>query len=344
MSAAAAPYPGEREGDLVVRDFVFQSGERLPEVRLHYVTLGSPRRGPDGRVANAVLLLHATAGTSRQFFSPTMAPELFGPGQPLDAGRLYVVVPDGLGRGGSSKPSDGLGARFPRYGYADVVAAQHLVVTRGLGLDRLRLVLGTSMGGMHAWMWAERYPELVDAVMPIACRPRAISGRNLLLRRILTEAIRHDPDWQGGAYRTPPRHWLSTAPLWPVMLDGAASLEAAGPTRPAAVALYDRLVEDARRSWDANDFLGWVESSWDYDPAPGLAAIRARVTAVNFADDLLNPPELPEAERLVRSVPGARFVLVPAGPGTVGHRSYGLAALWKPYLVELLAGLEPGGL
>jgi homoserine O-acetyltransferase len=342
MSASGASFPGERQGDLVVRDFAFQGGERLPEVRLHYLTLGEPRRGPDGHVANAVLLLHGTTSTARQFLSPTLAPELFGPGQPLDASRFFLVLPDGLGRGGSSKPSDGLGPRFPRYGYGDVVAAQHLVVTLALGLDRLRLVVGTSMGGMHAWMWAERYPDLVDAVMPIACQPRALSGRNLLLRLILAEAIRNDPGFEGGAYRAPPRHWLATAPLWPVMVESAASLQAEAPTRPATLALYARLLEEARRRWDANDFLAWLESSADYDPAPGLAAIRAKVLAVNFADDLLNPAELPETEQLVRSVPGARFVLVPASAGTVGHHTHGLAAVWKPYLVELLAALGLG--
>jgi homoserine O-acetyltransferase len=292
-------------------------------------------------VVNAVLLLHGTSGTSRQWLSPTTGPELFDPGQPLDPARWYVIIPDGLGRGGSSKPSDGLRGKFPHYGYGDVVEAQHLLVTQGLGVDHLRAVVGTSMGGMHAWMWAERWPELMEAVMPIACQPIAISGRNLLFRRVLIEAIRNDPDFHDGSYRTPPRHWVHTAALWPTVLDGAAHLQTEAPSRDAALALYDRMVATARSSWDANDFLRWFESSADYNPEPGLGKIRARVMAVNFADDALNPAELPDVEALVRGIPGARFVLVPAGPETKGHLTLQLAALWKPYLVELLASLPP---
>jgi homoserine O-acetyltransferase len=339
-SPAPPGYPGQREGDFLAKGFTFRSGEQL-DARLHYLTLGEPRRDDRGRVVNAVLLLHGTSGTSKQWLLPSMAPELFGPGQPLDASRYYVIIPDGLGRGGSSKPSDGLRGKFPHYAYGDVVEAQHLLVTKGLGVDHLRAVIGTSMGGMHAWMWAERWPELMDGVMPIACQPMAISGRNLLFRRILTEAIRNDPDFHGGDYRKPPRHWVYTAALWPTVLDGAAHLQAQAPSRDAAMALYDQLVANARASWDANDFLRWIESSADYDPKPALGKIRAKVVAVNFADDALNPAELPEIEALVRGIPGARFVLVPAGPDTKGHLTLGLAAVWKPYLSQLLAELPP---
>jgi homoserine O-acetyltransferase len=344
-SAAGAPaappsFPGQKEGDFVAKGFAFQSGEKL-DVRLHYVTLGAPRRDAQGHVVNAVLLLHGTSGTLKQWFLPTMAPELFAPGQPLDPARYYVIMPDGLGRGGSSKPSDGLRGRFPHYGYGDVVEAQHLLVTKGLGVDHLRAVVGTSMGGMHAWMWAERWPELMDGVMPIACQPFAISGRNLLFRRIITEAIRNDPDFQDGSYRKPPRHWVYTAALWPTVLDGAAHLQAEGPTRDATLVLYDKQISTARTSWDANDFLRWVESSADYDPQPGLGKIRAKVAAVNFGDDTLNPAELPETRALVEGIPGARFVLVPARPGSEGHLTLRLAAVWKPHLAELLAALPP---
>jgi homoserine O-acetyltransferase len=338
---APATYPGQREGDFVVKDFRFRGGESLPEVRLHYTTIGTPRRDATGRIANAVLLLHGTTGTSRQFFQPTTGPELFGPGQPLDAARTYVIVPDGLGRGGSTKPSDGLRAKFPRYGYADVVKAQHLLVTEGLGVDHLRAVIGTSMGGMHAWMWAEMYPDLMDGVVPLSCQPVEISGRNWMGRRAAAEAIRHDPDWQEGEYRAPPRHWIYTAPLWPMMLDSAAHLQAEAPTRQAALDLYDRMVETARKTYDANDLLSWVESSWDYDPQPDLGKIKARVMAVNFADDAINPAELPLMEGLIRSIPSARFVLVPASDKTVGHMTLTRAAVWKPYLEELLRSL-PG--
>ena len=332
--------PGLREGIHVARDFAFRSGETLPEVRLRWFTLGTPRRGADGRIANAALLLHGTTGSAEQWLAPDAAAELFGPGQPLDAGRWFVIVPDGLGRGGSSRPSDGLRARFPRYGYGDVVEGQRLVV-EALGVDRLRLVVGTSMGGMHAWMWAERWPERVDAILPLGCQPIAISGRNLVFRRILTEAIRGDPGWEGGDYRTPPRHWLRVAPLWPAILDSAAHLQAEAPTRETALAFYDRMVERARTTWDANDLLYWLESSWDYDPEPGLGRIRARVLAVNFADDAINPAELPQTAAVVARVPGARFVLHPAGPETHGHHTLQRVAVWKPYLVELLASLPP---
>lgn len=338
ISRAAGPaFPGQKEADFVVKDFRFASGEALPEVRLHYVTVGTPQRDGAGRIANAVLLLHGTSSTSKQWFGPTLGPELFGPGQPLDAARYYVIVPDGLGRGGSTKPSDGLHAKFPRYGYGDVVAAQHLLVTKALGVEHLRAVVGTSMGGMQTWMWAERYPEMMDVAMPIACQPFAISGRNFIFRRILTEAIRSDSEWRGGEYRSPPRGWLATAPLWPMMLESAVRLQEEAPTRQASLDLYAKLGETARKEWDANDFLYWVESSFDYDPQPDLGKIRAKVVAVNFADDAINPAELPETGKLVRSIPGATFVLVPASDKTQGHLSLRLAALWKGYLAEALA-------
>ncbi|HET9594322.1 MAG TPA: alpha/beta fold hydrolase [Anaeromyxobacteraceae bacterium] len=269
VAAAASSYPGQNEADFVAKEFRFLSGETLPDVRLHYVTLGTPQRDSQGKVANAVLLLHGTSSTSKQWFVPTMAPELFGPGQPLDAARYYVIMPDGLGRGGSTKPSDGVRGRFPRYGYGDVVAAQHLLVTSGLGIEHLRAVVGTSMGGMHAWMWAERFPDMMDVAMPIACQPSAISGRNLVFRRILTQAIRTDPDGRNGDYVDPPRHWLATAPLWPMMFENVVRLQETAPTRQAAIERYDKWVEVARRDYDANDFLYWVESSFDYDPATG---------------------------------------------------------------------------
>jgi homoserine O-acetyltransferase len=264
-----------------------------------------------------------------------MSGELFGPGQPLDATRYYIILPDGIGRGGSSKPSDGLRAHFPKYGYSDVVGAQHLLVREGLGVDRLRLVLGVSMGGMQAWMWAERYPAMMDAVMPIACQPIAISGRNMIFRRILTEAIRNDPDWNGGDYTRPPRHWLSTAPLWSIILDSPVRLQAQAPNRKAAIEAYDRMV-DAAKTYDANDFLYWLESSWDYDPQPTLERIKSRVMAVNFADDEINPADLGIVKTVVESVPTARFIMIPASEHTAGHATLSLASVWKSYLEQLL--------
>jgi homoserine O-acetyltransferase len=335
--ASPATYQGQKDGDFVIPDFRFQSGETLRELRLHYTTLGSPQRDATGHITNAVLLLHGTSSTGKSFLVPSLGGELFGPGQPLDAARFFIILPDGLGRGGSTKPSDGLHAHFPKYGYGDVVAAQYALVTKGLGVEHLRLVLGTSMGGMHAWMWAERYPDMMDAVMPIACQPIAISGRNLLFRRILTEAIRNDPDWNGGEYKSQPGHWVYTAPLWPMMLESPVQLQTQGPTRVAAVGLYDKLVEEARKAYDANDFLYWLESSWDYEPERDLGKIKAKVMAVNFADDAINPSDLAVVGTLIKTVAGARLVVVPESDRTLGHRTLSQAAVWKPYLVELLS-------
>ncbi|MFL5261087.1 MAG: alpha/beta fold hydrolase [Anaeromyxobacteraceae bacterium] len=336
LAADPAPYPGQKEGDFVAKDFAFARGERLPEVRLHYTTLGTPRRDAEGRVANAVLLLHGTTGTGKNFLAPSLGGELFGPGQPLDATRYYVILPDGLGRGGSSKPSDGLHARFPHYGYGDVVAAQHLLVTKGLGVDHLRAVVGTSMGGMQTWLWGERYPEMMDALMPIASQPIQISGRNLLWRRLVAETIRSDPEWSGGDYASQPRRWTYAVPIFTLMTDSPVRLQRQAPTRKDADAMYDKLVEGARQKLDANDYLYWYESSWDYDPEPDLAKIKARLVAVNFADDEINPAELGVMERLVPKVPNGRFVLVPVSDRTIGHQTLTLAAVWKPYLEELL--------
>jgi len=328
--------PVVTEGDFLARDFRFQTGEILPEVRLHYRTLGQPARGPDGRISNAVLLLHGTTATGRNFLAPSFASELYGPGQPLDISRYYLIIPDSLGRGGSSKPSDGLRTRFPRYGYLDVLAAQHLLVTRGLGVDHLRLVMGTSMGGMQTWLWGERYPGMMDALLPITSQPTQISGRNLLWRRVLTESIRSDPDWQGGNYTAPPTHWVKTVPVFTFMIGSAARLQEQGPTRREAGALYDQLVADALKNYDANDFLYWFESSWDYDPEPDLGRIQARLTAVNFADDLVNPIEINLMEKLVGKVPGGRLVLIQADGATLGHLNQNRAVTWKNYLAELL--------
>jgi len=331
--------PPAAEGDFVARDFRFQDGQVMPELRLHYTTLGAPRRGKDGRVENAVLLLHGTTGTGRNYLQPSLADQLFGPGQPLDASRCYIILPDGLGRGGSSKPSDGLRARFPRYGYRDVVAAQHLLVTQGLGVDHLRLVLGTSMGGMQTWMWGEAYPGMMDALMPIASLPTQISGRNLLWRRLITEAIRNDPDWLGGDYQAQPRRWAHAAPMFTIIGDSAVRLQSQGPGRKEAGALYDQIVAAAQKNYDANDYLYWWESSWDYDPEPELGRISAPLLAVNFADDLINPAELGVMERLIPRVPKGRAVLVPRSERTIGHQTLNLAAVWRPYLEQLLGSL-----
>ena len=337
--AATTAYPDQQEGDYIVKDFKFRSGEILPELRLHYTTLGTPRRDKTGRITNAVLMLHGTTGTGKNFLATNIAGELFGPGQLLDASRYYLILPDGIGRGGSSKPSDGMRSKFPRYGYNDVVEAQYLLVTKRLGVDHLRLVLGTSMGGMQAWMWGEQYTEMMDALMPIASQPTQISGRNLLWRRIITEAIRSDDGWDNGNYKDPPKQWIYTAPLFTLMVDSAVHLQSQGPTRQEANAFYDNLI-NALRKIDANDYLYWFESSWDYNPEPDLGKIRAHLLAVNFADDLINPIELDIMEKLVAKIPKGRFVMVQAYSQTIGHQTLSKASIWKPYLAELLRESE----
>jgi homoserine O-acetyltransferase len=330
-------YAGQKEGDFIVRNFAFESGAKLPEVRLHYTTLGTPHRNAKGEIDNAVLLLHGTTGTGKNFLAPAMGGELFGPGQPLDVSQYYVILPDGLGRGGSSKPSDGLRTKFPRYGYGDVVAGQYRLVREGLGVKRLRMVLGTSMGGMQAWMWGERYPDAMDSLLPIACLPAQISGRNMLIRSILIDAIKSDPDWNGGNYSKPPTHFTRVLPLWSIMTDSAVKLQEQAPTRAKAGEQYDSLVAGASKQ-DANDYLYWFDSSYDYDPAPQLGKIKAKVLAVNFSDDELNPPELGVMEREIPRVGQARFVVVPGGRG---HQSLTLASLWKRYVGELLGSSAP---
>jgi len=340
VQSAPMDYPNQKEGDFIVHDFRFQNGDVLPELRLHYITLGMPQRNKAGRVTNAVLMLHGTPSTGKSFLAPSLANELFGAGQLLDASRYYIILPDGIGRGGSSKPSDGLRARFPRYGYSDVVMAHQLLVTQGLGVDHLRLILGTSMGGMQTWMWGERYPEMMDALMPIASQPAEISGRNLLWRRLITEAIRTDPDWKGGDYMTPPKRWVTAVPIFTIMVDSAVHLQRQAPTRQDGNALYDKIVATALKNLDANDYLYWFESSWDYNPEPDLGQIKAKLVAVNFADDLTNASDLGVMEKLITKVSNGRFVLVPASSMTSGHVTFYQAVVWKPYLEELLRSLQ----
>jgi homoserine O-acetyltransferase len=326
------------EGDFVLRDFRFESGETLPELRMHYLTYGSPVRDAAGHTTNAVLVLHGTTGSGRQFLQPQFAKELLAPGQPLDVHKYYVILPDDVGHGGSSKPSDGLRARFPAYGYGDMVAAEHALVTQGLGVDRLRLLMGTSMGCMHAWMWAETWPDAMDAVMPLACLPVAIAGRNRTWRKLTIDGILHDPAYDGGNYQAEPEAALRLAATT-FVIAGSAPLEMQQrlPTRDAA----DAAAEEATRKWmathDANDVLYALRASGDYDPSRDLERITAPVMFVNSADDFINPPELGIAEREIKRVRRGKFVLLPASTATHGHGTHTWAALWKPYLVELMA-------
>ncbi len=337
LAHAAEPWPGQTEADWTIRDYRFANGQVLPELRLHYMTLGTPQRDAAGAITNAVLLLHGTSGTGRQYLAPSFADALFGPGQPLDLANYYVILPDGIGRGGSSKPSDGLRTRFPNYRYIDLVQSTHRLLTEHLGIQHLRLVMGGSMGGMHTWMWAGMYPAMMDAAIPMASQPSRISGRNWISRRIAIEAIRNDPGWQGGDYATPPTQWLVTQPAGRLTTANVVALLAQAPDVTAGDALYARMVADAKRL-DANDVLYATEAVLDYAPEPLIPRIRARLVAINSEDDDVNPTELRVMEPAIAAIPGARYVLVPASARTRGHFTYEQAALWKDVVTEVLAG------
>jgi homoserine O-acetyltransferase/O-succinyltransferase len=329
------------EGEASLARFRFASGDSLPELRIHFRTFGRPQRDPAGPVRNAVLILHGTTGSGAQFVNANFAGELFGPGQPLDTARTYVILPDGIGHGRSSKPSDGRHARFPAYRYTDMVTAQYRLVTEALDVDHLRLVMGTSMGGMHTWMWGERYPDFMDALMPLASLPTQIAGRNRVWRRMVIDAIRNDPGWRGGDYTTQPASLRTAAEMLWLMSSNPVIRQRAAPTRAAADSVIDAYVANYVKTADANDVLYALEASGDYDPAPDLPQIRAPLLAINSADDLINPPELGILEREIARVPKGRAVVIPMSEKTVGHGTHTMAAVWKAYLVELLRASEP---
>jgi homoserine O-acetyltransferase len=341
VSARAADYPEPASANITLRDFRFASGESLPELRIHYRTLGTPRRGEDGKVANAVLILHGTTGSGANFVRPEFAGELFGAGQPLDATKFYLVLPDGIGHGGSSKPSDGLRARFPHYGYRDMIAAQHRLLTEGLQVDHLRLVMGTSMGGMHTWLWGELHPEFMDALLPLASLPSQISGRNRAWRRIVIDSIRNDPAWSGGEYRDQPPSIRTAAEMLYLMSNNPVERQKEAPTREQADRVLDTFVARTMRAMDANDVLYALESSSDYDPGPGLEQIAAPLLAINFEDDLINPPELGVLDRETRRVKRGKAIVIPRSHRTRGHGTHTLAAVWKEHLIALLNESAP---
>ena len=323
-------------GDFVIKNFKFTSGEVLPELRLHYRTLGKPQRDAKGQVRNAVLIMHGTGGTGGQFEAPSFGGQLFVAGGLLDARRYFLIMPDAIGFGQSSKPSDGLRARFPRYGYIDIVTAQYRLLTEGLKVNHLRLVMGTSMGAMHTWMWGERYPDFMDALMPLGSLPVQISGRNRVWRRVIIDAIRNDPEWNGGNYTTQPQS-LKTAQLMLFLVSGNPILrQQMMPTLSQSDRVLDAVIEQGSEGSDANDLLYGIEASRDYDPGPALEQIRAPLFAVNSADDFIDPPELGILEREIKRVPKGRAILIPYGPDTRGHGTHTYAALWKQYLAELL--------
>jgi homoserine O-acetyltransferase len=334
--ASPPDYPAPAEGDYVIRDFHFRGGEALPELRLHYTTVGTPARDASGVVRNAVLVMHGTGGTGRAFLRQQFAGVLFRRGGALDATKYFIVLPDGIGHGGSSKPSDGLHARFPRYGYRDMVEAQYRLLTEKLNVNHLRLVMGTSMGGMQTWLWGETYPDFMDALMPLASLPAQIAGRNRMMRRMVIDSIRDDPGWQNGEYKRQPRGLTSAIYTLVFMVSSPLQWQKQAPTREAADKFFDDMVASYQRQSDANDMLYQFDASRDYDPAPDLEKIKAPLTAVNSADDQVNPPELGLMEQGIRRVARGRYVLIPTSDETRGHGTHSLPALWQQYLKELL--------
>jgi len=341
LAAPALAAPTVKEGDVVVRDFRFRSGETLPELRLHYRTLGEPRRDASGRVVNAVMILHGTGGSGAQFLRPQFADVLFRPGGLLDPAKYYIILPDGIGHGASSKPSDGLRARFPAYDYDDMVEAQRRLLVDGLKVDRLRLILGTSMGCMHAFVWGETHPDFAEALMPLACLPTQIAGRNRVWRQMLMEAIRADPAWKGGDYVEQPVQGLRTAQSL-LSLAGAAPLpmQLAMPTREAADAWTGKTIPAAMAGLDANDLLFQVNASRTYDPSAGLERITVPVMWINSADDFINPPELGLAETFAPRLRRGTYVLLPNSPEGKGHGTHTWAVFWQDRLAALLKNSE----
>ena len=328
------------EGDVTLADFRFRSGETIAELRIHYATLGTPHHDADGRIDNAVMVLHGTGGSGRQFLAPQFADSLYGPGQPLDLARYYVILPDGIGHGRSSKPSDGLRMRFPHYDYDDMVAAQRRMLER-LGVTRLRLLMGTSMGCMHGFVWAQTHPDQVRAIMPMACLPTEIAGHNRMWRRMAVEGIRRDPAWADGNYASQPIQGLRTAvSLLQVAGFAPLYLQRAYPTRETAEAYIVERVERDIATRDANDLIYQLEASRTYNPLPNLERIRAPITWVNSADDFINPPDYGIAEAAARRMPTARYVLIPASAETRGHGTHTWARFWQAELVDLLRRTE----
>jgi homoserine O-acetyltransferase len=339
--AASAPAPFE--SDCVLHDFHFQSGETMPALRLHYTTLGAPRRDRDGVVRNAVLILHGTTGSGRAFLAPQFAGQLFQPGQLLDAATHYLILPDGIGTGRSSRPSEGLHMRFPKYTYDDMVRAQHDLVTECLGVTHLRLVMGTSMGGMQTWVWGYTYPNFMDALLPLASLPVEIAGRNRMMRKMLVDSITSDPEWKGGEYSAQPPGLIAATHIYVIMVSSPLEWQKEAPTRESAEALLATLIKRYAGPLDANDTIYQFEASRFYDPLPHLGEIRAPLYAINSADDQINPPELGILDQAIRQVPHGRYILLPITAETRGHGTHSLPAIWGRHLAELLAASERPG-
>ncbi len=335
-AAGQAAYPTPVEGDFVARSHTFESGEVAAEIRLHYRTIGTPRPDADGVVRNGVLILHGTGGSGRGFLSEGYAGRLFGRGQLLDAERFFIILPDNIGHGQSSKPSDGLRMAFPQYRYTDMVRLQHRLVTEGLGLSHLHLVMGTSMGAMHGWMWGYMYPSFADGLVPLASNPVAIAGRNRIWRKLLVDAIVTDPTWRDGDYTEPPRGMASAIGFLLMATSVPLQWQKDMPTMGDADRWLAEQITARTKAMDANDTIYHFRASEDYDPSPHLAAITVPVLAINSADDFVNPPELPMMESLIRQVPNARFVLVPISDETRGHGTHSRPEIFGPYLEQFL--------
>ena len=331
-AAVAQSFPTPERHDFTVKNFRFQSGESLAEVRIHYRTVGTPVRNAKGRITNGVLVMHGSSGDAGQVLAPSFSEPLLQKGAPLDASKYFLVFPDNLGNGRSTKPSDGLRAKFPKYGYHDMVTLQHQLVTEGLGIDRLKLVIGISMGGMHAWLWGIRYPDAMDGLIPIAAQPVAIQGRNLLWRRILSQAIRKDPEWRNGNYEKPPQGFLSIMPMFDMLVQSPARLGESVTSYAKADAHLADVLEETLEEDDANNILYRFESSFDFNPEPDLHKIRAPVLTILFEDDELNPANLGIMERVMPKVKTGRMVVIPAGPETEGHRTQVKASVWREHV------------
>ena len=341
VSARAADYPPPTTNDFTIKDFHFQSGETLPELRIHYLTFGRPETNSKGIVDNAVLILHGTTGSSSQFLSRLFANELYGQGQLLDVTKYFLVIPDNIGHGKSSKPSDGLHAHFPNYGYHDMIEAQYRLLTDGLGVNHLRLCMGTSMGGMHTWLWGELHPDFMDALMPLGSLPMQISGRNRVWRRLIIDAIRNSPDWQDGDYTNQPSGFRTAIEMSWLMGENPVMRLKEAPTLHAADEAIDKDVARSMSRSDANDHMYAFAASHDYDPNPDLEKITAPLLAINSADDLINPPELGVLEHEIKRVKNGQAIVLPVSSQTVGHGSHTKAVLWKDYLADFLRKTEP---
>ncbi|HLX61740.1 MAG TPA: alpha/beta fold hydrolase [Planctomycetota bacterium] len=333
-------YPPPTQSDFILKDFHFANGQTLPELKIHYRTLGKPQTDDKGIVRNAILIMHGTTGSGAQFIRPEFAGALFGKGELLDAEKYFIILPDDIGHGKSSKPSDSLHAKFPNYRYADMVEAEFKLVTDGLKVNHLRLVMGTSMGGMHTWLWGETHPDFMDALMPLASLPAPISGRNRMWRTMISEAIRTDPDWKDGDYTAQPRGLRFAAEMLFFMGGNPKIHYEKAPTGALADKALDDYAARMMKTTDANDTLYAIESSRDYDPAPELGKIQAPLLAINTADDLINPPDLGILEREIKRVKNGRAILIPESDQTRGHGTHTIAAVWKQYLEELMKQTE----